>query len=189
MRFFYKFWSWLTGRNAKNTPVSVISEQMNESRQLPLGSEEFEIWSDRIISGVPLLNAADKDSLKFALATMILHLGPQESHKADLYFLKSLLKSAANQVAQAKMTVLRDAAKARLASEDAAKAEAANDKAAVDATLKRIEDLKDIKARLTVVQPDNKGEVTSQQPQQGNVTDAKKSKEVLDDKDLSSITR
>jgi hypothetical protein len=117
---FYRWLSKLTGRNSANTPVNVILEQMNEPRALPLGDIEFETWSDRIISGACILNA-DAESLKFALASMIMHLGPQESHKPDIFFIKSLLKSAANQVAQAKLIEIKDRAKARLAVEDAEK--------------------------------------------------------------------
>lgn len=91
---------------------------MNEPQPLPQGMTEFEAWADRIISGARL--TAREDSQKFALAEMILHLGPTESHKPDAYFIHSLRKSAANQIAHAKMMEIRDQAKARLAEEEAA---------------------------------------------------------------------
>jgi hypothetical protein len=109
-------------KNTRFTSAKTVVEQMNERRALPVGASEFDEWSDRIISGTLL--PADSESMKFALATMILHLGPTESHKEDAYFIHALRKSAANQVAHAKMTEIRDAAKARLAAEEAAKLQA-----------------------------------------------------------------
>lgn len=53
------------------------------------------------MSGALLPEAAYKENLKHALATMIMHLGPTESHKQDAFFIHSLRKAAANQVAHA----------------------------------------------------------------------------------------
>jgi len=66
-------------------------------RPLPLGKSDFYTWSDRIIdlSG----EFADRDSMRFALASNLLHLGPQVAYKPDQYFIKSMKKAAANQVA------------------------------------------------------------------------------------------
>lgn len=64
-----------------------------------MGMAEFEIWSDRIISGA--LCPADIMSQKFALADLLTHLGPTESHKPDAYFIHCLRKFAVNQVAVA----------------------------------------------------------------------------------------
>jgi len=98
-------------------PFAKNIELLSEKRPLPVGMQEFEEWSDRIISGTLL--PADPDSQKFALATMLMHLGPTVDHETDLFFIKSLRKSAVNQIAHAKMTELRDKAKARLAAEEA----------------------------------------------------------------------
>jgi len=110
----------ILGRNIASTPASVIAAQLVERRPLPIGRQEFEDWSDRIISGA--LVTADIDSQKFALADMLLHLGPTESHKEDAHFIHCLKKSAINQVAVAVRQELHEKAKARLA-EEAAKAE------------------------------------------------------------------
>lgn len=99
IKLFYSLLSKLLHRNVISTPTSVILDQMNEPRQLPVGLEEFYSWANRIIGGLPVLASADKDSQVFALASMIMTLGPQESHKPDIHFLKSLLKGASNQVA------------------------------------------------------------------------------------------
>ena len=96
----------------KEPTIPEIKGQLLEPMPLPMGRQEFEQWSDRIIAGA-LINA-DKESLQFALANMILHLGPTESHKPDAFFIHSLRKCAVNQVADAMRTELRDKAKARL---------------------------------------------------------------------------
>lgn len=115
MKLLHKFYSWLTGKNLNSAPKTLILDQMNEPRPLPLGMTEFEEWSDRIISGAML--PAETSSQKFALAEMIMHLKATDDHCNDGFFVKSLRKVAANQIALAKMTEIRDAAKARLAAE------------------------------------------------------------------------
>jgi hypothetical protein len=66
-------------------------------RQLPVGMTAFNTWSSRIITLCGPL--ADETSMRFALASQIMHLPPQSSKRADQYFIRSMLKSAANQVA------------------------------------------------------------------------------------------
>ncbi len=116
-------WHWLarlTGRNNVNTPTVVIKDQLDEKRPLPLGKKEFEIWSDRIISGA-CIPGATAESIKFALADQLLHLGPTVDFEADLYFIKCLRKFAINQVADAMRHEIRDAAKARLEAQEKTK--------------------------------------------------------------------
>lgn len=115
----WAIWSIIRGKNSALTPKDVIVDQMNEPRPLPLGSQEFEEWSDRIISGSML--SADADSQKFALANEIMSLGPTEDFKPDAYFIHKLRKFACNQVADSKRGEIRDRVKARLAAEEAAK--------------------------------------------------------------------
>lgn len=98
---------------AKEPTIPEIKGQLLELMPLPMGRQEFEEWSDRIISGA--LVKADKESLQFALASMILHdLAPTDSHKEDAYFIHKLRKAASNQVAHDVLMELRDAAKAKL---------------------------------------------------------------------------
>lgn len=118
-QLFHKLMPKLLGRNLESTPVNVIIDQMKELRPLPTGMQEFDEWSDRIITGTLL--PANAESQKFALATMIMHLSPTQDHECDAYFIKSLRKAAINEIAHAKMTEIRDAAKARLAKEEAEK--------------------------------------------------------------------
>lgn len=122
MRLFWKGAAALRGTNLVSTPKEIIQEQLTEPRPLPMGREEFEAWSDRIISGA--LVSADRNSQKYALANLLLHLGPTESHKHDAFFIHSLRKFAVNQVADAIRRELHDEAKARLAAEEAKATEA-----------------------------------------------------------------
>lgn len=105
----------LLGRNTRFTSTNAIKDQLLERRPLPTGMTEWDEWADRIIAGAML--TASPESQKFALANMILHLGPTESHKEDAFFIHTLLKTAANQIADAKRCEIRDAAKARLDAE------------------------------------------------------------------------
>lgn len=107
------FWN---KKNTRFTSKATALTQMNEPRPLPLGRKEFEEWSDRIISGALL--TATPESQKFALAEMIMHIKPTDDHVADSFFIKSLRKSAANQIAYAVMEELREKTKARLLKEE-----------------------------------------------------------------------
>ena len=116
----------VTGKNLKGAPKALIIDQMNEPRPLPMGRKEFDEWSDRIISGALVPGGEDNkevfvESQRFALANMLMHLGPTESHKPDAFFIHSLRKFGFNQVADTIRKELHEAAKARTAAEEAAK--------------------------------------------------------------------
>jgi hypothetical protein len=112
--WFHKKRAEVTGTNSASTPKSVILAQLNEPRPLPMGTAEFDEWSERIISGACIPGATEK-SLKFALAEMIMHIKPTQSFCEDGYFIHALRKGAANQVAYAKMEEIRAERKAALA--------------------------------------------------------------------------
>lgn len=105
----------------ESTEVMAIVEQMNEPRPLPMGMADFHEWSDRIISGA-LVPLAAPDDQRFALASMLMHLGPVESHKPDAYFIHALRKGAVNQVAHAYISEVKAAQKAKQEAELAQKA-------------------------------------------------------------------
>lgn len=84
-------------------------------RNLPVGVTEFYTWSDRIISLSG--NFADTDSMRFALASQLIHLGAQQSCVSDQFFIRSMRKAAANQVAS---QVFQDIKQKQLAAQQAA---------------------------------------------------------------------
>lgn len=138
----------IVNQNSVDVSPEEIKVQMNEPRPLPMGRKEFEEWSDRIISGALIPNAAGKvfqiaglegdeddyavhyESQQFALANMLMHLGPTESHKPDAYFIHSLRKFAINQVADTIRKELHEKAKARTQAQadEVNKAEGLSDK-------------------------------------------------------------
>ena len=87
--------------------IGNIKKEMMEKRPLPIGKKQFEEWSDRIIAGAEV--EASPRSLKFSLASMILHnLSATESFKEDAYFIHCLRKAASNQTAHYIMEVIKD---------------------------------------------------------------------------------
>lgn len=95
----------------------MIVDQMNEARPLPMGRGEFETWASRIIGGA--LCTAERDSQRYVLANMLLHLGPTESHKPDAHFIHALRKVAVNQVADEIRREIHAETKARTAAAEA----------------------------------------------------------------------
>jgi hypothetical protein len=87
-----------------------------------MGRIEFEEWAERIISGAVIPGGEEnpeafKEGQKFALADLLLHLGPTESHKPDAHFIHSMRKFAVNQVAVTMREELHKKAKERKAAE------------------------------------------------------------------------
>ncbi len=112
-------------RNDEFTAPALIVDQMQEPRPLPLGRAEFEEWSDRIIAGAMITGSDEEpealiEGQKYALANMIMHLGPTESHKPDAFFIHSLRKVVCNQVAHTIFQELHAKGKARVAAKEAA---------------------------------------------------------------------
>lgn len=69
----------------------------NVPRKLPVGMTQFETFANRVISIAGRF--ADEDSLKFALATAIIHADAAKGNIPDSFFVQRLRKAAANQVA------------------------------------------------------------------------------------------
>lgn len=94
-------------KNTEDLTVGDMTEAMLERRPLPIGRTQFEEWSDRIIAGAMV--EAGKESLKFSLGAMIMHLGPTEAFKEDAFFILQLRKAAVNQTAHTMMEELKKA--------------------------------------------------------------------------------
>lgn len=65
---------------------------------LPVGVTEFNTWVDSFFETYDLATD-DKDSIAHALATNIMHLGPQVHRKSKHYFYKTIQAGAAKQIA------------------------------------------------------------------------------------------
>lgn len=63
---------------------------------VPQGITEFEAWASSIIA---MYGFPDNDSVRFALATMIMHSGPTAAYKSKHYFAVMIKAGAAKQVA------------------------------------------------------------------------------------------
>lgn len=78
-------------------PANYRTDLIELDRPLPVGMAEFEEFSNRILSLAG--KYADEDSMKFALASIIIHADASKGSLPDSYFLERLRKSAANQIA------------------------------------------------------------------------------------------
>lgn len=74
--------------------------------KLPVGLTEMQAFCNDIIelSG----KYADDDSMKYVITTSILHLDPNIDRASKQFFMRKLRKAAANQVASAVFTEIRD---------------------------------------------------------------------------------
>lgn len=66
--------------------------------KLPQGVPQFHAWADGMIALYDF-PTKDVDSIKFALASMVLHLGATSAYKSKFYFFLSISAGAAKQVA------------------------------------------------------------------------------------------
>lgn len=91
----------------------------NRSRPLPVGMTEFNEFATRIISKAGQF--ADEDSMRFALASILIHADAKYGSLPDSYFVDRLRKSAANQIAS---QVFQDVKAKQAAALEAAKNQA-----------------------------------------------------------------
>lgn len=87
--------------------IGDIKEKLLEKQELPIGRTKFMEWSDRIIDAS--LVDAERESLRFSIAAMLMHLGPTEAFKEDGFFVLQLRKAAVNQTAHMMMEELKKA--------------------------------------------------------------------------------
>jgi len=66
--------------------------------KLPVGMEEFERWISEFET-IYKLPTSDKESIRFAVAAMIINLGPTAAFKSKFYFYLSIVAGCAKQVA------------------------------------------------------------------------------------------
>lgn len=85
--------------------------------KLPIGVSEFDAWADSVIL---LTSLPNNESMKWALATMILHGDKAEASKPKRFYARCLHKAAANEIAGGIMHMLKEKQKAEM--EAAAKA-------------------------------------------------------------------
>ncbi len=87
---------------------------------LPVGLPQFETWADDIIelSG----KFADLNSMKFALASQLIHSKHDKSSIPKVVFVRMLRKAAANQVASAVFQEIKQQQDAKIAEATADKA-------------------------------------------------------------------
>jgi hypothetical protein len=83
----------------KNLP-STLSKLVRQALHLiptaiPVGVKEFDVWASDIIS---TYSFPDNDSVRWALAVKVLHMGETEAYKAKRYFYLAMHKAMANQV-------------------------------------------------------------------------------------------
>jgi hypothetical protein len=75
---------------------------MVSNRKLPTGIEEFNtLIRDLKAHYGEELPTQDEDSLKFVIATTIMHMGPLDSHKTLEFFYNTIVAGASKQVAHA----------------------------------------------------------------------------------------
>lgn len=106
-----------------NTVNNKIKRIMNQIKGLiptavPVGMSEFQTWADSILDTYPL--PADSDSIKFSLATVIMHLGPTAAYRSKFYFFLVLRAGMAKQVAGAVFQDIKLKQMARLKAEQEA---------------------------------------------------------------------
>jgi hypothetical protein len=72
---------------------------------LPVGMTEFDNWAADIISTYGLPN---NDSIRFALATMIMHAGPVDASRSKRYFYLAVRASMAKQIAGGQFQAIKE---------------------------------------------------------------------------------
>lgn len=110
-----------------NTVLATLSLLMKRLKsyfpsKLPVGMQEFDAWAAEIIelSG----KYADETSLRFAIATMVLHAESKYGSLPKNYFVVRLRKTAANQVAGQVFTDIKAKQEEQKKAAEAAKVEA-----------------------------------------------------------------
>jgi hypothetical protein len=83
--------------NNEDLAVGDMKGELLERRALPIGRSQFDKWAERIIKGAAV--EADRESLRFSLAAMLMQLAPTEAFREDAYFMLALRTAAVKQTA------------------------------------------------------------------------------------------
>lgn len=86
-----------------NNAIKKVVKFFNQIRglfpsPLPVGVKEFDTWAESIASTYKMPTDI-MDSIKFTLATLIMHSGPTTAYKSKFYFVLAIRASAAKQIA------------------------------------------------------------------------------------------
>lgn len=79
--------------------------------RLPQGKTAFTEWADDILNTYGLPN---NDSTHFALATMVMHLGPSQCFRPKIFFALKCWTAASKEIAHAVMQELKEKQQAAL---------------------------------------------------------------------------
>ena len=91
--------------------VGDMRDDRLERKPLPIGRSQFEEWSDRIIQGAAV--EADRESLKWCLAGMLMQISATEAFKEDAYFMLALRTNAVKQTGHSMAEEIKQAYEAR----------------------------------------------------------------------------
>lgn len=97
--------------NNEHLSVGDMKEDRLERKQLPIGRTQFMEWSDRIIEGAAV--EADKESLRWSLAGMLMQISPTEAFREDAYFMLALRTAAVKQTAHLMAEEIKSAHEAK----------------------------------------------------------------------------
>src|SRR5271166_2176540 len=91
---------------------------------LPNGTTEFEAWAESFFDTYDNMPTEDRNSTKFTLCTIIMHLGQTAAYKPKIYFYLTLKAAAAKQVAGSVFSDIKVKEMARIKAELDKQAEA-----------------------------------------------------------------
>jgi hypothetical protein len=98
-------------QNKEELSVGDMKEDRLERRPLPIGRSQFIEWTDRIIQGAAV--EADKESLRWSLAGMLMQISPTEAFREDAYFMLALRTAAVKQTAHLMAEEIKSAYEAK----------------------------------------------------------------------------
>lgn len=102
--------------------------------RLPQGVDEYNAFIENLFNTYDL-PTQDRDSIKFSVGTMIMHLGPTSAYKPNIYFALAIKAGAAKQIAGSVFYEIKERQK-KLAEQQQAEATAKLTAGASDGSVK-----------------------------------------------------